>query len=254
MLSSRVRFDLRMQVAALVSGGKDSALAVHRAAESGHTVKFLVSMIPQREDSWMFHYPNVNLTQLFADAATIPLVKRETSGIKEEELGDLKAVLRTLNVEGVVSGAISSKYQKERIDRICRELGLLSITPLWKQKPLKLLNELVELNFKAIITCVCGYGFDEDWLGRSIDAKTIRDIVDLHKRFHVSLVGEGGEYETLVLDAPFFSKMIDLVQTRRIWEDHRGCLHVEKARLTVKPCRSGVTKREWLHSSNTAKL
>jgi diphthine-ammonia ligase len=233
-----------MQVAALVSGGKDSALALHRATESGHTVKFLISMIPEREDSWMFHYPNINLTELFADAAAIPLIKRETSGIKEEELEDLKAILRTVDVEGVVSGAISSKYQKERIDGVCRELGLTSVTPLWKQKPLKLLNELVDLDFKVIITCVCGYGFGEDWLGRLIDAKTISDIVDLHKRFHISLVGEGGEYETLVLDAPFFSKMIDLVQTRRTWEDHSGCLHVEKARLTVKGCRSGVRKRE----------
>jgi diphthine-ammonia ligase len=223
-----------MQVAALVSGGKDSALALHRATERGHTVKFLISMIPKREDSWMFHYPNINLTELFAEAAAIPLIKRETPGIKEEELKDLKTVLKTLNVEGLVSGVISSKYQKERIELVCRELGLISITPLWKQKPSKLLNELVELDFKVIITCVCGYGFSEDWLGRPINAKTISELVDLNERFHVSLVGEGGEYETLVLDAPFFNKMIDLVQTRKTWEDHRGCLYVEKARLAAK--------------------
>lgn len=233
-----------MRVAALVSGGKDSALALHRAIESGHRVMFLVSMIPKRQDSWMFHYPNINLPELFAEAAAIPLIKGETPGVKEEELKDLKSVLKTLKVEGLVSGAISSEYQKKRIEGVCRELGLVSFTPLWKQKPLKLLNQLVELNFEVIITCVCAYGFGEDWLGRPITAETISDIIDLNKRFQVSLVGEGGEYETLVLDAPFFNKKIDLVQTRKTWEADSGCLYVEKARLIAKRSGKGIKKRD----------
>ncbi|MCW4052176.1 MAG: TIGR00289 family protein [Candidatus Bathyarchaeota archaeon] len=233
-----------MRVAALVSGGKDSALALHRAIESGHSVKFLISMIPKREDSWMFHYPNINLTDLFAEAAAIPLIKGETSGVKEEELEDLKSVLETLKMEGLVSGVISSKYQKKRIEGVCRDLGLTSIIPLWKQKPLKLLNQFVELDFRAIITRVCAYGFSEDWLGRSITQKTISALIDLNRRFQVSIVGEGGEYETLVLDAPFFNRQIDLVQTRKTWEDHSGCLHVEKAKLIAKCSRRGMKKRD----------
>ena len=124
-----------MRVAALVTGGKDSALALYRALKRGYEVKHLVTMLPQREDSWMFHFPNIHLTTLFAEAVGIPLVQAETSGIKETELEDLKRVLSTLDIEGVVYGAISSRYQKQRIDRICRELRLRPIAPLWKKTP-----------------------------------------------------------------------------------------------------------------------
>ncbi|MCW4026596.1 MAG: diphthine--ammonia ligase, partial [Candidatus Bathyarchaeota archaeon] len=125
-----------MNVAALVSGGKDSALALYRVLESGHNVRYLVTMIPRREDSWMFHYPNIRLTGLFAEAVGIPLVRSETSGIKEEELEDLRELLATLDVEGIVSGAVFSEYQKSRIDRVCRELGFKSVAPLWHEDPL----------------------------------------------------------------------------------------------------------------------
>lgn len=91
-----------MKVAALVSWGKDSALALFRAMRSGHDVRCLVTMVPRRPDSWMFHYPNIQLTDLFAEASEIPLVKAETEGEKEKELVDLENLLKTVEVEGVV--------------------------------------------------------------------------------------------------------------------------------------------------------
>ena len=224
----------KLRVAALVTGGKDSALALHRAMKSGCTVAYLVTMIPQREDSWMFHYPNIHLADLFAEAVGIPQVKAETSGEKEAELQDLKKVLATLDIDGLVSGAISSEYQKTRIDRICAELGLKSVAPLWHQDPRKLLTELVKLKMETIIVGVYAYGFTVDWLGRKIDEAAINDLVQLNKSFQVSLVGEGGEYETIVLDTPFFDKKIQLIETEKIWENQSGYLHIKKAVLIEK--------------------
>ena len=223
-----------MRVAVLVTGGKDSALALHRALRQEFEVKHLVTMIPQREDSWMFHSVNIHLTDLFAQAVGIPLVKSETVGIKEMELNDLKELLATLGIEGVVSGAILSNYQKERIDRICRELGLESIAPLWHENPMNLLKEMISLDFEAIIVGVYAYGFDESWLGRRIDSTAISDLARLNKEYQVSLVGEGGEYETLVLDASFFTKRIRLLEGDKVWEDYRGHLLVKKADLADK--------------------
>ena len=223
-----------MRVAVLVTGGKDSALALYRALRQDFEVKHLVTMIPQREDSWMFHSINIHLTDLFAEAVGIPLVKSETAGIKEMELKDLKELLATLDIEGVVSGAILSNYQKKRIDRICRELGLESIAPLWHENPMNLLKEMLNLNFEAIIVGVYAYGFDESWLGKRIDSTTISDLTRLNKEYQVSLVGEGGEYETLVLDASFFTKRIRLLEVEKVWEDYRGHLLVKKAELADK--------------------
>lgn len=223
-----------MRVAALISGGKDSALAIQRVLKEGCEVKFLVSMLPQREDSWMFHFPNIHLTKLFAEAAGIPLVTAETAGVKETELKDLKNLLATLDVEGVVSGAVLSRYQKDRIDKVCRELNLKSIAPLWQENPMQLLKEIVNLKFDVVIVGVYAYGFDQNWLGRKIDSRTINDLVELNKRYQLSVIGEGGEYETLVLDAPFFKKRIQLVSVKRVWKNHSGYIVVEDARLLDK--------------------
>jgi len=223
-----------MDVAALISGGKDSALALYRALHSGYNVKFLVTMIPQRPDSWMFHYPNILLTELFAEAAGIPLVKAETMGVREKELEDLERLLGTLNVEGVVSGGVSSQYQKTRIEGICTKLGLKSITPLWHEDPLKLVKEVINLGFHVIIVGVYAHGLDQRWLGRTIDQQAIDDLAELNRKFQVSIVGEGGEYETLVLDTPYFKKRIQILKARIVWEGCSGYLLVEDVKLHDK--------------------
>lgn len=223
-----------MRVAVLATGGKDSTLALHRVLNNGYKVAFLVCMIPLREDSYMFHYPNIRLIDLFAEAVEIPLVKGETSGVKELELEDLKRLIAKLNVEGLVSGAIASKYQKTRIEQICKQLNLECITPLWMENPQNILREILELKFEVIITGVYAYGFNIEWLGRKIDEETANSLIELNRQYGVSIVGEGGEYETLVLDAPFFKKKIKIVEAEKIWKNQRGYFLVKKATLENK--------------------
>jgi diphthine-ammonia ligase len=224
-----------MHVAVLVSGGKDSALALHRALKVGHKVVCLVAMAPERGDSWMFHFVDVGLLRLFAEAAGFRLVVGETEGIKEEEVEDLKQVLAGLGVEGVVCGAVASGYQRDRVEGVCGELGLVLVCPLWGEDGVKLLGELVGLGFEVVVSRVAAFGLGVEWLGRRIDNEAIDELVGLSRRFGVSVVGEGGEYETLVLDAPFFrEKRIELVEVERVWEEQSGYLRVKKARLVKK--------------------
>lgn len=224
-----------MRVAVLVTGGKDSALALYRILNGNYEVVYLVSMIPLREDSWMFHYPNIHLVDLFGEAVEIPLVKAETSGIKEKEVEDLKRLIESLDVEGIVSGAIASSYQRTRISGICKQLKLKCITPLWHENPLNILKEILDLKFEVIITGVYAYGFGMEWLGRKIDENTVKALRELNRRYSISLVGEGGEYETLVLDAPFFrNKKIKIVKTEKVWENQSGYLMVTEAKLEDK--------------------
>jgi predicted ATP pyrophosphatase (TIGR00289 family) len=223
-----------VRVAVLATGGKDSTLALYRVLKEGYEVKYVVGMIPQREDSWMFHYPNMHLIDLFAEAAGIPLAKAETSGIKESELEDLRTLLGKLDVEGLVSGAIASSYQKTRIENICKQLKLECIMPLWQEDQLKILKEILSLKFEAIITGVYAYGFSREWLGRKIDEATVEDLLRLNKQYGVSLAGEGGEYETFVVDAPFFKKRIKIVEAEKFWKDQSGYFLIRKAELQSK--------------------
>jgi len=223
-----------MRVAVLATGGKDSVLALHRVLNEGYEVSYLATMIPLREDSWMFHYPNIHLVDLFADAVEIPLVKAETSGIKERELEDLRRLIEKLDVEGVVSGAVASSYQKTRIERVCRQLRLKSVVPLWHENEMDILNEILDLKFEVIITGVYAYGFDREWLGRKFDEETVKALMELNRKYGVSLVGEGGEYESLVLDAPLFRRRIKIAEAEKIWENQSGYFLVTKAELENK--------------------
>ncbi|MEM2675763.1 MAG: diphthine--ammonia ligase, partial [Candidatus Bathyarchaeia archaeon] len=169
-----------MRVAVLATGGKDSTLALYKVLKGGYEVKYLVSMIPRREDSWMFHYPNMHLVDLFAEAVGLPLVKGETSGAKEVEVEDLKRLVAGLDVEGLVCGAIASTYQKTRIKQICKQLNLKCIAPLWQQNPYNILREILNLKFEVIITGVYAHGFSKEWLGRKIDTETVDALMDLN--------------------------------------------------------------------------
>jgi diphthine-ammonia ligase len=223
-----------LRLAALVTGGKDSVLALYRAQQMGHTIEVLATMIPQRDDSYMFHFPNIHLTDHISRALEIPLVKAPTSGIKEKELEDLKKLLASLDVDGVVTGAVLSSYQKERIDRLCDELGIKSVAPLWHQDPLDIMRELIDLKFKVIIVGVYAYGLDQTWLGREINTKTLEKLVELHEKYQISLVGEGGEYESLVLDAPIFKKRIEIVEAETNYANNSGVFVIKEAKLVDK--------------------
>ncbi|MBD3312063.1 diphthine--ammonia ligase, partial [archaeon] len=151
-----------------------------------------------------------------------------TKGVKEEELADLKkALLKAKNdygVKGVVSGAIASNYQKKRIGVLCRDLGLKGFSPLWDRDPIALLKEVVN-GFKAVIVKVAAEGLDDSWLGRKIDKSFLKDIIKLR----VHPMGEGGEYESLVLNAPLFNKEIVIKESSKEWDGAAGHLRIKKA-------------------------
>jgi predicted ATP pyrophosphatase (TIGR00289 family) len=224
----------KLRLAALVTGGKDSILALYRAQQMGHTIQVLATMIPERSDSYMFHFPNIHLTDYIAEALEIPLVKAETSGVKEKELEDLKKLLESLDVDGVVTGAVLSSYQKERIDQLCNELGLKSVAPLWHQDQLEIMKELIRLKFRVILVGVYAYGLDQTWLGQEINTETLGKLVELNNKFQISLVGEGGEYESLVLDAPIYKKRLEIVEAETNYENNSGVLDIKKVKLVDK--------------------
>jgi ABC transporter with metal-binding/Fe-S-binding domain ATP-binding protein len=223
-----------MRLGVLVSGGKDSVLALYRAQQMGHEIEVLGTMVSKRSDSYMFHFPNIHMTDYLSEALEIPLIKAETLGIKEKELTDLKKLIESLNVEGIVTGAIASTYQKQRIDNICKELEIASIAPLWHQDPLKLMTELIDQKFKVIFVGVSAFGLDETWLGKQLNPQTLQKLVELNEKYQVSLVGEGGEYESLVLDAPNFKKRIEIIDADTSYENNSGVLTIKQAKLVNK--------------------
>lgn len=224
-----------MKLAVLFSGGKDSTLALHYALKK-HRVKYLVSIFSQNPESYMYHTENIKLVEEQAKALQIPLIPRESSGEKEKELEDLKFALQEIReeIKGVVVGAVESKYQYSRVNSLAKELELEVFAPLWKKDPEKLLRNLIDLGYEAIITAVKAEGFSKEWLGRKIDKDCLKDLLKLREKYGIHLMGEGGEYETFVTDGPIFKKKIEILKEKKKWNKLGGELEMKEVKLVEK--------------------
>lgn len=217
-----------MTYASLYSGGKDSTLALWMAQKDDINVGKLVTVCPKREDSYMFHKPNLHLVPKLAESIDIELIRVKTEGVKERELDDLRKTVSSLNIEGLITGAVASEYQKDRIERIAKDFGLKVYSPLWGMDQEKILKILIKNNFDARIVSVAAMGLDKNWLGRKIDKKCIQKLMNLKKRYRINVAGEGGEYETLVLGGPNFKYDFKIVNSKKNWDGKRGTLNVEE--------------------------
>ncbi len=226
-----------MRLGVLFSGGKDSTLALHKAAEQGEVV-CLITLFSENKESYMFHTPNIDVTALQAEAMGLPMIKRVTKGKPEEELEDLEeAMVQAVNcfkIEGVVTGAVESAYQSKRIQSICNRLNISCVSPLWKKNQKALLEELVAKGYKVIISGIFAYPLDESWLGKGIDNELIERLSLLEKEFGLSVAGEGGEIETTVLDAPLFKKKIEILDSAVEVKGNSGFFIIKRARLAPK--------------------
>ena len=167
----------------------------------------------------MFHTPCISEVKKQAKLMNLPIIIQWTKGKKEEELEDLEKAIKIAidkyGIKGIVSGALASNYQKSRIQKICEKFNLISITPLWQKDEVKYLNELIKNNFEIIITGVAAYPLNNSWLGRTIDKKFINEIQILNKKYKIHPAGEGGEFETFVLNCPLFQKPL-IVKNQKI--------------------------------------
>jgi diphthine-ammonia ligase len=228
-----------MDVAVLYSGGKDSTFALYWALNNSHHASCLITLIPERADSYMFQVPNVELTTYHSDALGIPLMQGRTSGVKEKELEDLKKIIADAKakyrIEGVVAGALASDYQKDRVVNICRELSLECFAPYWHYDVEKYLKEIIAAGFKVIITSVSAEGLGEELLGKELNLEMVEKLKSISKKTKFHLGFEGGEAETMVLDGPIFKKRIEIVEAEKVMESRNsGFLKIKKLKLVNK--------------------
>jgi diphthine-ammonia ligase len=226
-----------MKTAVLFSGGKDSTYASWVVQHQGWDIATLVTVRPSSSDSLMFHHPNVEWAHLQAEAMGLSHYKVEATG--KDELADLRHNLAELKtnqrVSGLVTGAVASDYQKTRFDNMCDAIGLKTYAPLWHKNPKLLVEDLKRAGFRIILTAVAAKGLDESWLGRELSDPEWSRLDRLSKTHGIHLTGEGGEYESFVLDAPHFSKAIEIEESRNEWRGDNGRMFIEQASLRDKP-------------------
>ncbi len=223
-----------MRLATLFSGGKDSVLATYIMEGQGHEVPILVNVRPSDPHSWVFHTPNLSVLPLMAEAMGKRLVTVDSSGAEEDDLRALAEVLSSLDVEGVVTGAIASDYQWDRINHVCEALGLRVFSPLWRKDQGLLMEELLDAGIHAILVSVSADGLDASWLGREINRPTLDSLRQVAQRRGMNLAGEGGEYETTVVDSPLMAQALKVVESETKETRDGGSLRIVKAQLEMR--------------------
>jgi len=220
-----------MRLGILFSGGKDSTYAALLAKKLGYEIGCLISIRSKNPDSYMFHTPSINAVEKQAWVMGLPLILVDTKGEKEEELKDLKKAIKSAikkyEIEGVVTGAVESVYQASRIQKICHELKIECFNPLWQKDQTELLKELIREKFEIVISGVAAEGLNGDWVGREIDNKFLKDIGKMSEKYGISVSGEGGEFESLVLNCPLFKKGLKIKSKKIVGEGNSFRLEAE---------------------------
>ena len=221
----------------LFSSGKDSCYAMQVMDSKNYPISCLITIKSKNKDSFMFHTPAIDLTKIQAESLDIPLITIETEGKKEDELRDLEIALNRAKedykIEGIVTGALFSNYQRKRIEAVCDRVGLKIFSPLWHMDQYKEFENILRMGFKLIFVKIAGYGLDKSWLGREIIPEDLHELKKLNEKYGVNIAGEGGEFESLVTFIPqLFSKRIEIKGNIVMENEYTGEFIVTDAKLT----------------------
>ncbi|MDG6929490.1 MAG: diphthine--ammonia ligase [Nitrososphaerota archaeon] len=226
-----------VRAAALFSGGKDSNYSLLLASKEGYDVACLLTLDPGTPESMLFHYPNVWVTRLQAEALKLPIVYEpiEEGGSETEALrGLVSRARKEFGFDVVVTGGLKSDYQRRAFGGVMAAEGVGVHSPLWGVDEAGYLHDLVGSGFRFIMTSVSAHGLGPEWLGRVFDGEMVERLVERSVRFGFNASLEGGEGETLVLDAPHYCKELVIDESETVWQKDRGLLKIKRASLKDK--------------------
>ena len=210
------------------SGGKDSCFALYKAIGKGCEISHLVNFISEEFHRVSFHGTEAKLIQLQSQAMGIPLLQKETTWDGYEQ--GFKEAVRSLipsGVEGMVFGDIYLQEHKDWVERVCGDLGIEAIEPLWGKSPEDILSSFIDAGFEAVIISAQSKLINEDWIGHIVD----RNFIVYLKNRNIDICGENGEYHTLVINGPIFKRPIRLIENKTVGRDDYWFLDTIKYQL-----------------------
>jgi len=264
-----------MRFVALVSGGKDSCYNAMCAVADGHELICMANLQPptgrDELDSYMYQTVGHEGIDLYAEAAGLPLYRRTISGTpialasdyeltKADEVEDLFELLRNVKsverIEAVSVGAIFSDYQRVRVENVCQRLNLKMLAYLWHKEQSQLLKKMINSGLKAVIIKVAALGLNpQKHIGMLLN-DIYPELLDLKEKYGINVCGEGGEFETFVLDCPLFKKQIVIEDSEIVIHSNDafapvGYLKLKRLSLQEKP---GATPNIKLALQSSLKL
>ena len=220
------------RVVASWSGGKESCFACYKAILEGFEVTHLLNFISE-DGRCMSHVIDSKLIIAQSQAIEIPVVQRKvTWDTYEQEFKTVIRELKQMGVGGTVFGDIDIQEHKDWVDRVCNELNIKPVMPLWGRDPEQILTDFIDEGFEAIVVMVKADLLGEEWLGRRVDESFVSDLLKLKNKVH--LCGELGEYHTYVTNGPFFKRRIKILDSSRMLKNGYRNLDISKHEVSEK--------------------
>jgi uncharacterized protein (TIGR00290 family) len=210
-----------MKVFSSWSGGKECALATYKAICAGHEVCCLLNFISEDGKRSRSHGVKADVLVLQAKAIGIPLIQAKTTWEDyEKNFKQIVGELKNGGIEGGVFGDIDVVEHREWVERVCSEIGIKALLPLWGRNSEELIKEFLGLKFRALLVAT---RLEKELLGRDLDLALVEQI----RMLGAHPCGENGEYHTFVFDGPIFRKMIDVAKGETEKRDDVWFLEIE---------------------------
>jgi len=228
-----------LKLASLFSGGKDSTYSMFEMIKQGHDLVCLISIQSLTNDSMLFHFPNIHLTGILANAMDLPVrnFQSKIPNLSDEVLILEKALVSIIDefgIQGIVHGGISSKFQKRNFDEVCNKLGISVFSPLWNLEPSNYLHKIIDQDFEIVIVAVSALGLGREWLGTVLNHNNLKKLESLSLKYGFNLNFEGGEAETIVVDCPIYKKKFRIKQGIVKWTGDNGIFEITEYELIDK--------------------
>jgi len=227
----------KMNVGVLYSGGKDSAYAIEFCKKKGWNISYLLSVKPSRTDCYLFHFATVEATKELAKALDLEHIYTTCDVAdpkKEAEI--VKNIVRNNKVDALVLGGVG--LQETQIKVLQETLMPLGVEVFASHSGFdhdEMMQEMLKRGYDIRISQFAVEGLGLEWLGKKLDENL---FLELRKRaynygFHVG--GEGGHYDTLVIDGPIFKKRLKITSAERVKEtEYSGYLKIKNMELIEK--------------------
>jgi uncharacterized protein (TIGR00290 family) len=191
------------------SGGKDSSLCLYHILKQGEfNVDFLLTSVNQQFQRVSMHGVRVELLEMQAKSVGLPLQKLMLPEMPSMSVYDdmLQEMLSKVKSEGInysIFGDIFLEDLKQYREAQLAQVQMQGVFPLWNQSTSYLLEQFIDLGFKAVLVCVNEKYLDKSFAGRVIDRDFVKDLPK-----NVDPCGEYGEYHTFVYDGPIFKEPV----------------------------------------------
>lgn len=196
------------------SGGKDCALAVHRARQSGVNVRFLLAMMDESGAHSRSHAIPLALLEEQARSLGCELITRSASWqTYEAQFIHAARELQARGATRAVFGDIDLQAHRDWEEKVCAGVGVSAVLPLWNENRRALAEEVLSLGFKAKVVCVAQKSLNRLFCGREFDRAFLSDLPA-----DVDPCGEDGDFHTFVFDGPGFRNLL-LVEVENVYEE-----------------------------------